>query len=288
MVVGKRRDHKNTLALLENTLMKIPRIRRSELPAYALAAVVLAAYWVPIIWWLWDFILVKEVVFPKGLPFESLVWRTCSISFYSSAISLIAAYPFVLVWRTSGSLARRVIAALMVIPLLMGLLARNYSWIGLLTNRQLFGQFGRWFFGDSFLFSITGVIVVMATIFMPMSFFILLQGARSVRREHIEASRSLGVNDWKTVFVVIIPMTYRAAVLALGFTFAFAVGFFVTPYMIGGGKYDFIGNAILVFVEFGQFQKASTIALAFLALMILPTIAVLLFAIRRRALVSGR
>ena len=264
------------------------QIRQSELPKYTLAIVVLAAYWVPIIWWLWDFMLAKEMVFPKGLPFGSLVWRSCSLSFFASAISLIAAYPFVLVWRISGSLTRRVITALMVIPLLMGLLPRNYSWIGLLTNPQLFGQLGRWFFGDVFLFSKIGVIVVMATIFLPISFFILLQGARSVRREHIEASRSLGVTDWKTIFVVIVPMTYRAAVLAMGFTFAFAVGFFVTPSMVGGGKYDFIGNAILVFVELGQFEKASTIALAFLALMILPAIGVLLFALRRRALVSGR
>lgn len=177
---------------------------------------------------------------------------------------------------------------MMVLPLLMGLLARNYSWIGLLSNPGIIGSSGRVLFGSGFLYSIGAIIVVMVCIFVPVSFFILIQGARAIRTVQIDAARTLGVPDWKIVFKVLIPLTTRAALLAFCFTFSLAVGFFVTPNMIGGGKYDFIGNAILMYVDLGSFEVASSLGVIFLGIMIIPSIGIALYALKRRKLISGR
>jgi len=259
-----------------------------SLPVGLLAVAVLFAYWLPTAWWLWGLAHSAEVSLPDGLPFWRLVWRTCFLSLLASTFSIASAYPFVLTWRMSGSMARRTITTLMMFPLIMGLLARNYSWVGMLTNRGELGRLGRALLGDTLLFSSGGVVVVMATIFTPIAFFILLQGVRLVQMEQIEAARTLGLTEWRAFLFVVLPMTQRAAALTAGFTFALAVGFFVTPQMIGGGKHDFVGNAILGFVEFGRFEKASAIALAFLALMLVPALGIALFSLRRRAFLSGR
>jgi putative spermidine/putrescine transport system permease protein len=179
-------------------------------------------------------------------------------------------------------------SAIMVLPLLMGLLARNYSWIGLLSNPGSIGNIGKVLFGAKFLYSQNAVVLVMTSVFVPISYFILVQGVRSIRAVQFDAAQTLGLTDYKIVFFVMLPMTIRAAILAFGFVFAFSVGFFVTPSMLGGGNYDFIGNAILVYINFGRFEIASTISLAFLGLILAPAIVIAWYALKRRHFVSGR
>ncbi len=266
--------------------MQISAIR-FEWPALILGIIVATTYWLPMFWWLF-YIATGGIEWPEGLPFWSLAMHTSYLCLFSTILAIIISYPFVIVWRFSNAVVNKCITALMIIPLIMGLLARNYSWIGLLTNQGSFGTLGRRILGDDFLFSSYAIILVMAVIFVPVAFFILIQATRSIRSEHIEAARTLGVPDWRILFVVVLPITYRAAILAAGFIFALSVGFFVTPSMIGGGNYDFIGNAVLLYVNLGDFQKASTLALAFLGLTILPVIGVTILSLRRRTLISGR
>ena len=255
---------------------------------YLLAVLLLLFYWFPIVWWVGNLLIGRGVYLPPGLPLWSLIGRTVTLSLMSSVLSVLVAYPGVLLWRLSGSPARRLVLALMVLPLLMGLLSRNYSWIGLLSNRGIIGSVGSTLLGEDFLYSRTAVVVVMASVFMPISFFILVQGTALIRKIQIDAAKTLGAPDWRIVFSVVLPLTRRAAALAIGFTFALAVGFFVTPRMLGGGKYDFVGNAILMYVDLGLFNAASTVSIIFLAVGLLPAIGIAWYSMRRRRLVSGR
>ena len=245
-------------------------MRRQFIGGYSLVVILLVCYWVPIAWWAWRAFTGPGIALPHGLPFGHLVVRTVVLSFLASSLSVVAAYPFVLLWRLSPRVSRPMGLLVMAAPLLMGLLARNYSWIGLLSNQGAPGALARAILGGGFLYSSTGVVITMACIFTPLSFFILLQGVHTASMAHVESARTLGAPDWKILMFVVLPLTFRSAVLALGFTFAFAVGFFVTPRMIGGGKYEFVGNSILMYVDLGRFDIATAISLAFLAVMTIP------------------
>ena len=143
--------------------------------------------------------------------------------------------------------------------------------------------------GQQFLYTQLSVYVVMTCIFIPIAFFILIQGTSFVfSKYHVDAARTLGVPYWKILFVVILPLTLRAAVLAFGLNLAMSVGCFITPRMIGGGKSDFISNAILISVNQGHFGQASMLALRFLFVMAIPVAIIAFSALRRRLMITGR
>jgi putative spermidine/putrescine transport system permease protein len=254
-----------------------------------LPSIIGVAYWVPILWWLMRYLLRQPTSLPGDLPFWTLMGRTLFVSAVAALAAVLGAYPLVLIWRISGAMTRQITVFLMVIPMIMGLLARNYSWIGMLSSNKVFPSMG-WSLlnGSELIYTRLSVYIVMSCVFVPIAYFILIQGASSVTKIHIDAARTLGVPDWKILAVVLIPLTARAATLAFGLILAMSVGFFITPRMIGGGKVDFVSNAILTYVNFGQFGYASVLALYFLAIMFFPVSVTVVYALRRRRMVTGR
>lgn len=278
------------MAKLEGQIAKITRVQPTVLAgSVAVVGTIVIFYGVPLLWWLFRYALSDATVLPKDLPLRALISRTLMVSSVAGVCALFAAYPLVLIWRLSPPFIKQVINFLMVIPMIMGLLARNYSWIGMLSADRALPSMG-WsqVGGQQFLYTTLSVYVVMSCIFVPIAFFILIQGASSVSNDHLDAARTLGVPDWKIVLVVVLPLTLRAATLAFGLILAMSVGFFITPRMIGGGKSDFVSNAVLTYVNYGRFGVASALALAFLAVMAFPIVLITLYAFRRRLLTTGR
>jgi ABC-type spermidine/putrescine transport system permease subunit I len=247
-------------------------------------------YWGPLLAWLIKHFLTEPISLPRDFPFWSLVLRTGKFSLIAAAASTIASYPLVLVWRFSGSKVSKVaVNSMMLVPMIMGLLARNYSWIGMLSEQQALSH-TEWplLANIQLLYTPFSVYVVMSCIFVPIAFFVLVQSVAAVSQYHIDAARTLGLPDWKILFRVVLPLTYRGAALAFGLILALSTGYFITPQMIGGGKVDFISNAILISVNQGRFGQASMLAVLFLLVMAIPAALITWFAIRRRLLVSGR
>src|SRR5207248_1726797 len=94
-----------------------------------------------------------------------------------------------------------------------------YSWIGMLSSKQPLTSMG-WYEvgGNKLIFTSFSVCLVMSCIFVPIAFFILIQGLSSVRRNQIDAARTCGLTDWRIVKFLVIPMTRRAAILSFGIT----------------------------------------------------------------------
>jgi len=255
----------------------------------ALLIIITVLYWVPLIWWLLRYLIAEPSALPQDLPFLQLVGKTLLVSSVAALASVAGAYPLVLMWRLSGEFIKQLIVFLMVIPMVMGLLARNYSWIGMMSSNDLLPSMGWSMFGGrQLIYTQFSVYVVMSCIFVPIAFFILIQGISAVTKNHVDAARTLGLPDSKIVLFVIMPLTLRAAALAFGLTLAMSVGYFITPRMIGGGKTDFVSNAILKYVNLGDFGLASMLALSFLAVIAIPIAAIAMYAVRRRLLVTGR
>jgi putative spermidine/putrescine transport system permease protein len=270
-----------------------PEVRRKQkftVGGVLVIALFSVSYWLPLGWWMLRYVFATRFQLPADFPLFLILQETFLVSAVAAAGAITGAYPIVLLWRFSPyRRVRYTLVFAMVIPLIMGLLARNYSWIGMLSAHSATASMG-WSLlgGNKLLYSTPSVYLVMGCIFVPLAFFMLIQGALAVKQEHIEAARTLGLPDWKIVFVVAIPQTFRAAALAFGFIFTIAVGYFVTPRMIGGGKVDFIGNAVLTYLSFGRFDIASALAIVFLAAVSIPALVVTVFAIRRRIFVTGR
>lgn len=248
-------------------------------------------YWFPLILWVVDSIQGGQASSTtlEDYPFWTTTWRTLFVSMLVAVFATVAAYPLALVWRFSGPTVRRFLAVTMTAPLILGLLARNYSWIGMLSSTKPMTSMG-WSIvgGNDLIFTPWSVGLVMSCIFVPITFFILIQGISGVKANHILAARTCGAVDWRILAFLVIPMTLRAAVLSFGLVLAMAVGYFITPRMIGGGKTQFISNIILELLNRGDFSQASQMGLKFLLFMTLPVVMIIWYSLRLRQRSTGR
>ena len=262
-------------------------------PTFLLGSILLISlfvvvYLIPLVYWGGKTIFSGYKELPDHDFFWSLANRTILISSIVSLLSVFAACPIALIWRISNATIQKFIVLLMIVPIVMGLLSRNYSWIGMFSSPDLIASMGFSLIGgNDFLYTKMSVYLVMSCVFVPIAFFIIIQELKVVTANHLDAARTLGTPDWKIVFSVILPICYRAIALALGFILAMSSSFFITPSMIGGRKYDFLSNVILTYVNYGSFNKASVLALLFLLIMSIPLVIITVYALKRRKIMSG-
>ena len=173
----------------------------------------------------------------------------------------------------------KALAFLMTMPLLVGFVARNYSWTGLLSHFYI-GPLG---FVGRLQDSAAGVILVMSVVFTPLAFFIIFQGTMRLRPEYFAAARTLGATDARAFCVIAVPLLLPSAGIAVGTTFVLGLGYFITPQLIGGGNFPFIGNGVLRLLnDLGDVPAASRLALALLLTVLVPVaVAAAVFVIRQ-------
>ena len=257
---------------------------------WILLLAMLAVYVVPVSLWVVGSLSGLRTPMEGKFAFWTISERTAVLSCAAAAGSVLLAWPLAVLWRFASERSQRVMAIVLVVPLATGLIARNLAWIGLGSNSSMVGSFGLSLLNaENLLYTGKAVVIVMTLMFLPLSFFILIQGTSLVKPEQVHAARLFGLGDFGIIRLLVLPLSQRAAVLAFGFNCAYAVGFFITPRMIGGGgRYNFIGNAILEYVNIGNFEVATRLALQFLVLSAVPAVCILIYALWLRWKTTGR
>lgn len=209
-------------------------------------------------------------------PFFKQFWITGLTAFITAVTSVVLSYPVALLWwikrKTKWSSA---IVFLVFVPIVLGLLTRNYAWMSMLSYTP-------------FQYTYSAVILVMLYIFIPFAFFIIIQGFGNISDNTLEAAKTMGANIFESFSKVIFPQTQRHIYIALFLVFANSLCYYITPAMIGGGKNDMIGNIIWKYVDKGLFADASNISLTFI-FYVLPIFTIAIFIIfKRRKLYLSR
>jgi ABC-type spermidine/putrescine transport system permease subunit I len=261
--------------------------RRARNPlVFLLAGVVVIVYWLPLVVWVERALAAQSAAVHDELPILAVVGQTLGISGLVAVAAITFAYPPAVLWRLSGRGARLAILVITVLPIITGFMARNYAWLGLLSTAGLPGtDFGR---GSVLLYTRFGVGCVMTFVFVPVAFFILIEGTTGFTQSQVDGARTLGASERTILLRVLLPQTKRAALLAFGLIFSMGAAFFVTPHMIGGRKYSFFTNLIWDYIDIGEFGRASTLALIFLGVMAAPVFLTTVVSLRRRAFTTGR
>lgn len=228
-------------------------------------------------------------VVPPHAIFWSVFPRTAALSALAAGTAIVLGGSVAFLYVFSAPTAQRWMTLMMVVPLLVGYLARNYSWLGLLSaisNQQTSAPFQA--LGNMLLYSSVGVVVVTATVFVPFAFFLTLQGFSAIRDELLASARTLGCSAWTSVRVVIAPLVARQFAVAFGLCFVLALGYFVTPQMIGGGNHNFVGNESLrLLAKPGDVTAASWVALDLFLSSLLPITLIVWYSAKRRKVVLG-
>jgi putative spermidine/putrescine transport system permease protein len=154
--------------------------------------------------------------------------------------SVAAAYAIAVVW-VRGTPAQRAVAEFCIlIPFWISVLTRAFGWLALLSNRGLINS---WLQGIGFISEpLTlvrnefGVIVGMTHFLIPFAVFPLASAMRGLDDRVLLAARGLGASRTRTFWTIFVPMTASGIIGAALIVFVFALGFFVTPAILGGGR----------------------------------------------------
>ena len=145
---------------------------------------------------------------------------------------------------------------LAVLPFWSNYLIRTYAWIVMLSREGLVTQILRaaGYQGEppSLLYTEGAVIAGLVYNYLPFVILACYAPLARMNPEMREASRDLGAGPVTTFLRVTLPATAPGIAAGGVFVFVLSIGNFVTPALLGGGRFQMIGNVI-----YAQFLTAN-------------------------------
>ncbi len=178
----------------------------------------------------------------------SVFWRTLRICAIVSVLSVLAGYVIALSWVRGTPLTRSLIGLCIIIPFWISVLTRAFGWLALLSNR---GLINGWLQSigliDQPLLLVRneiGVVIGMVHFLIPFAVFPLATAMRNVDERILMAARGMGARSARIFWQIFVPMT-AAGIMGAGLlVFVFAIGFFITPAILGGGRSVMVAELI--------------------------------------------
>jgi len=161
-----------------------------------------------------------------------------------------------------------------VLPFWSNYLIRTYAWIVLLNREGLVTQFMRWFgyTGEppSMLYTEGAVIAGLVYNYLPFVILACYAPLSRMNPELAEASRDLGGSAFTTFRRIVLPLTLPGIAAGAVFVFVLSIGNFVTPALLGGGRFQMIGNLVYdQFLTANDWPFGAALSMALIAIMML-------------------
>lgn len=210
--------------------------------------------------------------------FGELLLRTVVISSVVTLLCVVLAFPVARVMASSSPSMSNWILLLVLVPFWTSLLVRSAAWVILLQNEGLINQTLTWLgVVDqplTLIYNRTGVYIAMTHVLLPFAILPMYSVMKGLSVDYTRAAAGLGASP-VTVFVTIyLPQAMPGIVVGAALTFILALGYYITPQMVGGPG----DQMISFFIAYYTNHSVNWGMGAALALLLL-TVVVLLYAI---------
>ena len=179
-----------------------------------------------------------------------LLWRTLMVSAVITALCLLLGYPLAHFIAHAPQQRANILLALVLIPFWTSLLVRTTAWIVLLQTQGvindvlvaigLVGDDGRL----SMIYNMTGTIVAMTHVLLPFMVLPLYSVMRAIPSQYMNAASSLGATPAQAFLRVYWPQTLPGVGAGSLLVFILAIGYYITPALVGGSKGQLISNMV--------------------------------------------
>jgi putative spermidine/putrescine transport system permease protein len=216
-----------------------------------------------------------ETLFSSSLYINSLM-ATLKISIFVVVGCILFGFPIGYVLATAPNRWRPVLILAVLLPFWSSILVRNFAWIYLLQRRGPINEFlisvGITNEPISFMFNQFGVVLGMTNTLLPFMILPIYVALQSQDRTYLEASSSLGAKPETAFMTVTLPLSMPGVMAGSLLVFATALGFFVTPALLGGGKVlvaaTYITQEIETYFNWGVAGAASVILLVVVVIIV--------------------
>nr|NAZ07025.1 molybdate ABC transporter permease subunit [Thermocrinis sp.] len=153
-------------------------------------------------------------------------WLTLELSFWTTLILLFLGIPLAYFLAYSRSRYTSLVEALVSLPLVLPPTVLGFYLLLALNKEGFIGALWYRLFGKQLVFHFEGILIASVIYSLPMMVHPLTAGFRSVPKNLIEASYTLGKSKWETLIKVILPNTKASVLTGIVLSFAHTLGEF--------------------------------------------------------------
>ncbi len=179
-----------------------------------------------------------------------LFWRTMLMSLAITGSCILLGYPVAWLLANLPMRTANVLMILVLLPFWTSLLVRTSAWKVLLQQQGVINDLLVWIgivADDNRLALInnaTGTVIAMTHILLPFMILPLYSVMKTIPPAYLRAAKSLGATNWTAFWRVYFPQSVPGIGAGSILVFILAIGYYITPEIVGGTKGVFISNRI--------------------------------------------
>lgn len=202
--------------------------------------------------------------------YSRIIWRTLIVALEVTALTALLGYTLAY-WVTKLSRARMVVLGCIVTTFWVSILVRTYAWIVILGNG---GLVNRTLLGlrlttrpIEFLYNEIGIVIGMTNVVLPFLVLPLYAAMIKIDPRLTQVAETLGASRLRIFWQIFFPLTLQALTASAIFVFILSLGFYITPAVLGGGRFPLISNMIdLLINRFAKWEMAAVISIVLMAI----------------------
>jgi spermidine/putrescine transport system permease protein len=204
----------------------------------------------------------------------SIFLDSALIAGLATLIALLIGYPAAFAIARAPAERQTALLFLAMVPFWTNYLIRTYAWIVLLNPAGLVNslllQAGAISEPLPLLYNKPAVVLGLVYSYTPFVILAIYSSLQRLDPSYAEASRDLGAGAATTFLRIILPLTAPGVAAGAVFVFVLSIGNFVTPDLLGGGKFQMVGNLIYdQFLSARDWPFGATLSALLIALMMI-------------------
>ncbi len=177
-----------------------------------------------------------------------IIWRSVYLAALATGLALAVGFPVAWYIVCQPPSRRRLLLTLVTLPFWINTLIRTYCWILILRDEGLINKFLSWLGAISqplpLMYNQGAILLGLVYTFLPFMVLPIYATLERVDPRLIEAAFDLYASRYRVLRRVVWPLARPGVAAGLVLVFAPALGAFLQPDMLGGGKQLLLGSLI--------------------------------------------
>lgn len=202
-----------------------------------------------------------------------VIIRTLLISLTVTILCVVLGYPLAYLLATTSPACSRWLMMLVLLPFWTSLLVRTTAWLVLLQSNGVVNSLLTWLGIVSapleLVHNRVGVLIAMTHILLPFVVLPVHAVMMGIPDVYWRAASSLGAPAHKAFLRVYLPLTLPGVGAGALLVFILALGYYITPALVGGPKDQMLSYFVAYFVnQSSNWGMAAALAVVLLALVV--------------------
>lgn len=177
-----------------------------------------------------------------------IMLRTFWIAALVTIACALIGFPYAMLIAAAEGWKRNLLLAAVLLPLWTSLLVRTAAWFVILQEKGLINEvlLGLGIVGAPvpMIFNRLGVVIAMTHVLLPFMVLPIYSVLIAIPKNLVPAAASLGANPLRAFLRVVFPLAFRGLASGALLVFMTAIGYYITPALIGGPGDQMISSVI--------------------------------------------